>query len=116
MLEIALISVLWNVILTSYNETSLKLQSSKCDLKLAVDLLEALHTFMDDIRNRFDELEAKAKDVSSASEYMYVVARAHERTRHFDEVEESAVVLQGRDKFRVETFFGNSQSAADSDD
>jgi len=46
-----------------YNETSLKLQSSTCDLKLAVDLLESLHT-----RNRFDEFAAKAKEVSSASE------------------------------------------------
>ena len=35
---------------------------------------------------------------------MSVVARTRRRTRHFDEVEEPAVVLQGRDKFRVETF------------
>ena len=69
---------------------------------------------MDDIRYRFDEFEAKAKEISSASDYMSVVARARRRTRHFDEVEESAVVLQGRDRFRVETIFGNSQSAADS--
>ena len=36
---------------------------------------------------------------------MSVVALARSVTRHFDEVEES-------DKLRVETFFGNSQSAA----
>jgi hypothetical protein len=119
-LETAPISLLWNVILTRYNKTSLKLQSSTYDLKLAVDLHESLHTFTDYIHNRFDEFEAKAKEVSSASDYMAfeakakevssasdymaAVARARKRTRHFDEVEESVVVLQGRDKFRVETF------------
>jgi len=36
---------------------------------------------------------------------MSAVAIARRSTRHFDEVDESAVVrLQGRDKFRVETF------------
>ena len=33
------------------------------------------------------------------------IVRARKRTRHFDEVQETAaVVLEGRDKFRVETF------------
>ena len=40
---------------------------STCNLKLAVDLLESLHTFTDDSRNGFDEFEAKAKEVSSVS-------------------------------------------------
>jgi len=103
-LETALMSVLWNAVLTRYNETSIKLQSSTCDLKLAVDLLESLHTFTDDIRDRFDEYEAKAIQVSDRSDYMSTVARTRKRTRHFDEVQGTAVVLQGRDKFRIETF------------
>jgi hypothetical protein len=76
-------------------------------LKLAVDMFESLYTFTDDIRNRFDEFEIKnqAKEVSNANDYMSVVARARKRIRHFDEVQETAtVVLEGRDKFRVETF------------
>ena len=68
-------------------------------------MLESLCTFTDDIRDRFDEIEAKAKEVSSASYDMSVVARARKRTSHFDEVQETAAkVLKGRDKFRVETF------------
>ena len=55
-LEIALMSVLWNVIYD--NDTSLKFVHCTCDLKLAADLLESLHTFTDDHRNKFDELEA----------------------------------------------------------
>ena len=103
-LETALMSVFWNVILTRYNETSLKLQSSTCDFKLAIDLLESLHTFTDDTRNRFDEFEAKAKDTSGKSDYMSVVARARKRSRHFDEVQETDVVLQDRNIFRIKTF------------
>ena len=99
-LETALMSVLWNIILTRYNDPSLKFIHCTCDLILAADLLESLHTFTDDCRNRFDEFEAKAKEVSSVSDVRNCFST--QRTRHFDEVEESAVVLQG--KFRVETF------------
>ena len=87
-LETALMSVLWNVILTRYNDTSLKFVHCTCDLKLAADLLESLHTFTDDYRNRFDEFEAKAKEVSSVSDVRSCFST--QRTRHFDEVEESA--------------------------
>jgi len=68
-LETAFMAHVWNVVLSRYNETSIKLQSSTCDLKLAVDLLESLHSFTDDIRNRFDEFEAMAKQTSDTTEY-----------------------------------------------
>ena len=64
-------------------------------------MLESLHTFTDDYRNTFDEVEATAKEVLSVSNVCSCFSTQH--IRHFDEVEESAVVLQGRDKFRVET-------------
>ena len=57
-LETARMSVLWNVILKRYNDTSLKFVHCTSDLKLAANLLESLHTFTDDHRNKFDELEA----------------------------------------------------------
>ena len=96
-------SVLWNVIFTRYSDISLKFVHCTCDLKLAADLLEYLHTFTDDYRNRFDEFEAKAKELSSMSDVRSCFST--QRTRHFDEVDESAVVPQGRDKFLVDTFW-----------
>ena len=90
--------------LSRYNETSIKLQSSTCDLKLGADLLESLHAFTDDLRNRFDEFEDRAKQLSGTNDYMSVVARPRKRSRRFDEAQGTAVVLQGKDKFRVETF------------
>jgi hypothetical protein len=103
-LETALMSDIWSVVLSRYNETSIKLQSSSCDLKLATDLLESLHTFTDDLRNRFDEFEDRAKQASGSTNYLSVVARPRKRSRRFDEAQGTDVVLQGKDKFRVETF------------
>ena len=73
-LETALISDVWSVVLSRYNETSIKLQSSTCDLKLGADLLESLHAFTGDLRNRFDEFEDRAKQLSGKNHYMSVVA------------------------------------------
>jgi hypothetical protein len=103
-LETALMSQIWSAVLSRYNDTSIKLQSSTCDLKLGTDLLESLHAFTDDLRNRYDEFEDRAKQASGITDYMSVVARPRKRSRRFDEAPETAVVLQGKDKFRVETF------------
>jgi len=68
-------SDVWSVVLSRYNETSIKLQSSTCDLKLDADLLESRDAFTDDLRNRFDEFEDRAKQLSGTIDYMSVVAR-----------------------------------------
>ena len=98
-LETALMSDIWSVVLSRYNETSIKLQSSSCDLKLATDLLESLHTFTDDLRNRFDEFEDRAKQASGSTNYLSVLARPRKRSRQFDEAQSTDVVLQGKEKF-----------------
>lgn len=103
-LEIGFLSDFWNRLLCRYNDTSTKLQSSTCDLKLAVDLLESLLRFTDDLRNRFDDIELRAIDISGASEYASVAARRRKRTRRFDDGQAADTVLQGKDKFRIETF------------
>jgi len=62
-------SDVWSVVLSRYNETSIKLQSSTCDLKLGADLLDSLQAFTDDLRNRFDEFEDRAKQLSGTNDY-----------------------------------------------
>jgi hypothetical protein len=103
-LETAFLSEFWNRVLYRYNDTSYKLQSSTCDLKLAIDLLESLYMFTDDLRNRFDNIEQRAIDISGTSEYVSVTARRRKRTRRFDDGQAADTVLQGKDKFRIETF------------
>jgi len=73
-------------------------------LKSAIDLLESLYAFTDDLRNRSDEFEGNALTASDNSDYLSVLARPRKRTRHFDEMKGTDVVLQGREKFRIETF------------
>jgi len=103
-LDTAFMSVLWNAILTRFNETSKTLQSATCDFKLAIDLLESLYAFTHELVNRFDVFESNAFTVSGNSDYHLVLARPRQRTRHFDEMKGIDVVLQGKDKFWVETF------------
>lgn len=103
-LEMAFLSVFWSSILSRYNETSIKQQSTACDLKLATDLLESLLTFSNDLRNRFDDFEQTAIVVSGSSDCMSVTYRRRKRPRRLDEMQGTDVVLQGKDKFRIETF------------
>jgi hypothetical protein len=103
-LETSFMSDLWSVILSRYNDTSIKLQSATCDVKLAVDLLESLYSFTDNLRNRFDEFEARAMAASDNSEYLSTVERSRRRRIVVDESREHEILLQGRDKFRVGTF------------
>jgi len=104
-LEMAFMAHLWNVVLSRYNETSIKLQSSTCDLKLAIDLLESLRSFTSDLRDQFDKFEDLAKEASGTIEFASTAARPRKRTRRCDEaVGTETVVMHGRDKFCVETF------------
>ena len=78
-LENAFMADFWNVVLTRYNDTSMKLQSTTCDLKLAIDLLESLYTFTNDLCARFDEFEIRAIDASGSAEYLSVVSLSRKR-------------------------------------
>ena len=102
--ETAFLSVFWNRVLSRYNDTSIKLQSSTCDIKLAADILDSLYTFIDDLRNRFDDIEQTAVALSGTSEYVSDTARRRKRTRFFDDGRAADIVLHGKDKFRIETF------------
>jgi hypothetical protein len=95
-LETAFLSNFWNRVFCRYNDTSIKLQSSTCDLKLAIDLLESLHLFTDDLRKRIEDIELRA----IASDYVSVSARRRKRTRRFDDGQAADTALEGKDKDR----------------
>ena len=76
----------------SMRQLSTKLQSANYDLKLAIDLLESLYGFTDDIRNRFDDLQFRVTRTTCQC------LSDHEAyVRHFDEMRGTDVVLQGRE-------------------
>ena len=92
-LETVFLSEFWNRVLYHYNDTSIKLQSPTCDLKLAIDLLESLYMFTDDLRNRLDDIEQREIDISGISECVSHCWR-RKRTRRFDGGQAADTVLQ----------------------
>ena len=72
--------------------------ASTCDLKLAIESLESLHVFTDDLRNRFDDIEQRAIDMSGTSEYVSVAARRRKRTWRFDEAQTADIVYIARNR------------------
>ena len=60
--------------------------------------------FTDDLRNRCDDIEQRVIDISGTSEYVSVTAQRRMHRRHFGDGHAADTVLQGKNKFRIETF------------
>ena len=107
-LETAFLCVLWQEILSRFNETSKSLQAVKVDIKLAIDLLLSLDSFINNLRDRFAEFEERAKEFSDNENYKTTLQRKRKRNTRFDSDVGNAhtedVALAGADKFRTETF------------
>jgi hypothetical protein len=60
---------MWHCVLSGFNAMSEKLRSASCELKAAVDLLKSLIAFPDNVRDRFDEFEARGIEMCGTSVY-----------------------------------------------
>ena len=107
-LETVIMIDMWHSILSRFNATSEKLQSTNCELKVALNMLCSLVKFLEDMRSRFNVVEARCIVQSGISEYHSLVVRRRERnTRYDDDTDgyvQEAVTLTGRDSFKVETY------------
>ena len=56
-LETAIMTEMWDCILTRFNATSKSLQDDNMDLNTALKVLKSLKIFVLSLRNRFDEFE-----------------------------------------------------------
>ena len=81
--EIAILCGLWHSILTRFNATNKLLQKSDIDIKLAVDLLISLPTFGNYLRDKFDDFEAAAHNLSDTTEYRTSLSRKRRRTTRY---------------------------------
>ena len=106
-LETALMTVIWQTILERFNATSLSLQKVEIDLLCAVKLYDSLVTFLLQLRlrERFDEMEEKAKSYVDIEEYREATKRTKRRKRFYDETSTSDTELTARDRFRVDVFY-----------
>ena len=59
-LEMIFLTILWNDILERMNKTSKVLQSEEVDILVAMNLLESMKTYLQEIRDKFSEYELKA--------------------------------------------------------
>ena len=67
-------------------------------------MLQSLAVFLEDIRGRFDEFEARGIDMSRCTFYRSSVIRQREISRRQDSGRAEGTTLSGRDKFKMETF------------
>jgi|SRR6218665_2380557 len=78
------------------NKTSKFLQSKDVDILGAMDLLESLKAYLDEIRDKFGEYELKTRDRCPDSDYSFA------NKQIYDSPEEE-VIQHKSDKFKVET-------------
>ncbi|XP_046856081.1 uncharacterized protein LOC124449178 [Xenia sp. Carnegie-2017] len=85
--------------------TSQILQLADQDLNTAVALYESLIEFVLSLRTRFEEFEAKGKELSECDQYKEEIKRVRKRNRRNDEPGSAPDLLQiPADKFRTGTF------------
>ena len=108
--EIALMTVLWNMLLQRIDATSKSLQDQKLCLSKAAELLNSLTLFFKNVRENFAKIETEAKfllgienDHNIAYEDKQTQRRQTKRTLFFDETADNDVILKGREKFIVGT-------------
>ena len=68
-LETGFFACFWHAILERFNSTSKKLQDDQLDLNNAVNLLKSLETFVQSLRDRFDEFEHDGAHNSGTKQY-----------------------------------------------
>ncbi|XP_028394506.1 uncharacterized protein LOC114518702 [Dendronephthya gigantea] len=107
-LETAILLKLWNDILQRFQKTSCSLQKASLPLNSAVNLLDSLLMFVEQLREDFDDYEKKGAEKCGHSEYADSSRRTRQRNQRIflgDEGPAENTVLRAGVKFRVEVFY-----------
>lgn len=104
-LETRLMMELWCDILDRFEKVSQKLQKVDTSLERVVRLYESLITFIDSLREMFLVYEERARKGCDVDYESCCNKRQRKRKLQADENKECEVILHGRDKFKVETFY-----------
>ena len=98
----------WHVILDRFHQTSKSLQSTTTDLNTAVALLKSLSTFVQSLRDRFEEFVTDGAERSGSSEFSQNLRRRQRNIRldPLDYGRSEDTELGPRDSFRVNAFIG----------
>jgi hypothetical protein len=106
-LENVILTSIWNRILSRFNMVSKTLQSEDVNLSDIVSLMNSLKTFVQSVRDDFDDCVEKAKEKRPLAEYSFTTQRAKKRRFRATRNEGPSVDanLTGDTKFRVEVFY-----------
>ncbi|XP_055908461.1 zinc finger MYM-type protein 1-like [Eupeodes corollae] len=96
-------TLFWNAILDRINAVSKSLQHPAIELTTAVDLLKSLLHFLASQRELFDEYEMQANQKTNI-EYSDENQRVRRRKKYHDEGSGEEVLLNGKQKFKIETY------------
>jgi hypothetical protein len=106
-LETALLSIMWGQLLERINISSKTLQSKEITLSTVAEIYDSLYNYVIDFRSKFELLEEKAIEKSKVCEYEDNFKRKKKRMLRNDETREQSETetnLNGREKFKVNTF------------
>ncbi|XP_055843517.1 uncharacterized protein LOC129910240 [Episyrphus balteatus] len=101
--ENVIMKLFWNAILDRINAVSKSLQHPAIELTTAVDLLKSLFHFLASQRELFDEYEMQANQKTNI-EYSDGNQRVKGRKKYHDEGSGEEVLLNGKQKFKIETY------------
>ncbi|XP_055910467.1 zinc finger MYM-type protein 1-like [Eupeodes corollae] len=101
--ENVIMTLFWNAILDRINAVSKSLQHPAIELTTAVDLLKSLLHFLASQRELFDEYEMQANQKTNI-EYSDENQRVRKRKKYHDEGSGEEVLLNGKQKFKIETY------------
>ena len=96
-------SIIWQKILNRVNATSKSLQKIENNLTVAVDLYNSLIEFIKDLKDKFDEIENKAKEISETTTYKENRIKKHKKFH--DEGQSEEILFNAKKNFVVNTFY-----------
>lgn len=105
-LETILLTEIWNDLLGIINKTSISLQNDTMTMDVATKLFASLVDYISRARNNFDQYESAAKETNPNADYKDNSQRKRIRSTRitFLEGPSETVHLNGKEKFRIETF------------
>lgn len=103
--ETVLMTVMWPKILGRVNATSKSLEDPKLNICKGIDLLKSLVSFIYTFRNNFDAIELEAKTLTEDNTYRDEIRRTQIRKKFHGESGKNEVVLHGKQKFKVQTYY-----------
>jgi hypothetical protein len=102
--EFVLMLEFWNDVLTRFQQTSKTLQESQVAISTCATLYTSLVGYLNEVREKYNEFERRAKERLPDVDYKGVTARKATRRRQVNDGVAEEVILSPREKFRLKAF------------